>query len=205
MKPSNVTLEKMTTNTVNRMNGSHAYVMVPSECFCFPRRNVMSTMIVIDELKISTNGAPIVLSTANCTIAKVPPHTSVAGNVSLIPLNPSIRKTNRNGSIKDMNGMMYVVRDATSNASRPVKVAGVVTGIPIAPYDPPAILATRQRPAACTGLNPNPVRITAVIATGAPNPAAPSKNAPKQYATSRTWIRRSGVIEIIDSLMISPT
>src|ERR1700683_2411833 len=41
------------------------------------------------------------------------------------------------------------------------------------------------------------------IATGAPKPAAPSMNAPKQNATSSTCRRRSGVIPAIDSFMIS--
>ena len=41
------------------------------------------------------------------------------------------------------------------------------------------------------------------IATGAPNPAAPSMNAPKQNATSSNCSRRSGVIVAIDCFMIS--
>src|SRR5712692_3358271 len=41
------------------------------------------------------------------------------------------------------------------------------------------------------------------MATGAPNPAAPSMNAPKQNATSKTCRRRSAVIPATDSFMIS--
>ncbi len=38
-----------------------------------------------------------------------------------------------------------------------------------------AVFAIKQRPAAYKGFNPRPARSAAVIATGAPNPAAPSK------------------------------
>ena len=41
------------------------------------------------------------------------------------------------------------------------------------------------------------------MATGAPNPAAPSMNAPKQNATSKSCSRRSGVIAATDCFMIS--
>ncbi len=40
------------------------------------------------------------------------------------------------------------------------------------------MFAIRHNPAAYNGLNPRPTKTAAVIATGAPNPAAPSKNAP---------------------------
>ena len=43
-----------------------------------------------------------------------------------------------------------------------------------------AVFAIRHNPAAYNGLNPSPTKIAAVIATGAPKPAAPSKNAPNE-------------------------
>ena len=42
------------------------------------------------------------------------------------------------------------------------------------------MLDTKQIAAALIGLKPKPTRIAAVIATGAPNPAAPSKKALKE-------------------------
>ena len=42
------------------------------------------------------------------------------------------------------------------------------------------MLDTKQIAAALIGLKPKPTRIAAVIATGAPNPAAPSKKALKR-------------------------
>jgi hypothetical protein len=45
--------------------------------------------------------------------------------------------------------------------------------------------------------------MAAEMATGVPNPAAPSRNAPKLNAMSNPWSRRSSVIDAIESLMIS--
>ncbi len=57
-------------------------------------------------------------------------------------------------------------------------------GVPIAPQATGAVLAMRQSKAAWNGWNPSPTRNAAEIATGAPNPAAPSIKAPKEKATS---------------------
>ena len=62
----------------------------------------------------------------------------------------------------------------------PVTCPATVIGIPIAPKATGAVFAIKQRPAAYKGFNPRPARSAAVIATGAPNPAAPSKNAPNE-------------------------
>ncbi len=55
-----------------------------------------------------------------------------------------------------------------------------VIGIPIEPNATGAVFAMRQMPAAYKGLNPKPTSIAAVIATGAPKPAVPSKKARKK-------------------------
>ncbi len=73
----------------------------------------------------------------------------------------------------------------------------------MAPKATGAVLATRQTPAAYSGLKPSPASIAAVIATGVPKPAAPSRKAPKEKAISRACIRRSSVIEAREFLMIS--
>jgi hypothetical protein len=49
----------------------------------------------------------------------------------------------------------------------------------------------RATPAARSGRNPRPISIAAEIATGVPNPAAPSMNAPNEKAIRSAWIRRS--------------
>ena len=48
--------------------------------------------------------------------------------------------------------------------------------------------------AAVSGEKPTAISITAVIATGAPNPARPSISAPKQKAMITAWIRWSSEI-----------
>ena len=52
-------------------------------------------------------------------------------------------------------------------------------------------------------MKPKPTKIAAVIATGAPNPAAPSRNALKENAIKRTWILLSGEIDEILCFIIS--
>ena len=64
-------------------------------------------------------------------------------------------------------------------------------GIPSDPNATGAVLAISASAAAMIGSKPSPASIEAVMATGAPNPAMPSIKAPKQKATSNTWMRRS--------------
>ena len=76
-----------------------------------------------------------------------------------------------------------------------------------------ACRARRTRPARCwrsetdrpppSGEKPRPIRIDPVTATGVPKPDAPSKNAPKAKAMSRSCSRRSGVMSPIDFCMIA--
>ena len=51
------------------------------------------------------------------------------------------------------------------------------------------VLAISARQAASKGGKPDPVRRAAEIATGAPKPAAPSRNAPNEKAMRSAWIR----------------
>ncbi len=65
------------------------------------------------------------------------------------------------------------------------------------PKEPKAtgdVLASKARLAAYSGEKPMPISRAAQMATGVPNPAAPSKNVPKQKAIKRACIRRSGEI-----------
>ncbi len=74
---------------------------------------------------------------------------------------------------------------------RPVTPASATTGVPSAPNATGAVLAISDRPDASSGENPSPSNSAPVMATGAPKPAAPSKNDPKQNATSTNCRRRS--------------
>ena len=78
-----------------------------------------------------------------------------------------------------------------------------VIGIPMAPNATGAVLAIRQMPAAYKGLKPSPTNMAAVMATGAPKPAVPSKNDPKEKAMSKACILLSEVMVAIKLLMIS--
>ena len=62
-------------------------------------------------------------------------------------------------------------------------------GVAIAPNATGAVLATSARTAALSGLKPRASSITEVIATGVPNPAKASSNAPKENATMTAWMR----------------
>src|SRR3982751_1420652 len=78
-----------------------------------------------------------------------------------------------------------------------------VIGMPMAPNATGAVFAIRQMPAAYNGLKPRPTSIAAVIATGAPKPAVPSRKDPKEKAISRACILLSEVMEAMKCLMIS--
>ena len=79
----------------------------------------------------------------------------------------------------------------------------MVTGMPREPNATGAVLAMSASEAAMIGSKPRPASIDAVIATGAPKPAMPSMRAPKQNATSRSWMRRSPVSRASDRRMTS--
>ena len=89
-----------------------------------------------------------------------------------------------------------------SNGS-PVVTARVVIGIAIDPNATGAVLASRQIAAALNGVNPRPVSIAAATATGVPNPAAPSMNAPKANAISSACKRGLSVRCPMESFRIS--
>jgi hypothetical protein len=89
------------------------------------------------------------------------------------------------------------------SSSSPVTSARVVTGMPIEPKATGAVFASRHMPAAKNGEKPRPVIMAAATATGVPNPAAPSMNAPSAKAISMACSRRSVVMPPIESLIIS--
>ena len=76
-------------------------------------------------------------------------------------------------------------------------LCSAMIGVPSAPKATGAVLAMSERPDASSGEKPRPIRMAPVTATGVPKPEAPSKNAPKQKATSRSCSRRSRVMAVM--------
>ena len=79
----------------------------------------------------------------------------------------------------------------------------VTSGMPMLPNATGAVFAMRQRPAAYRASKPRPTSMLAAMATGAPKPAQPSRNAPKLNAMSSACSRRSSVSAAIECLSTS--
>ncbi len=77
--------------------------------------------------------------------------------------------------------------ELSAPSGRPVVVASVTSGVPIEPKVTGAVFAMRQMAEARKGEKPRPVNMAAAIATGVPNPAAPSIKAPKANAIRSAW------------------
>ena len=92
------------------------------------------------------------------------------------------------------SGVCRPTIEASSCSGRPVTVASVVIGTASAPKATGAVFASRATTAALIGLNPRPISMTLVIATGVPKPASASSSPPKQKATMTAWIRWSSLI-----------
>ena len=95
------------------------------------------------------------------------------------------------GTINETGAQMRPTAELNWSSGRPVVAASVKMGVPIEPKATGAVLARRQRHAAQNGEKPMPASIAAATATGVPNPAAPSMNAPNAKATSSACMRRS--------------
>ena len=132
----------------------------------------------------SGNSGPKKFEDKNCVTANVIPDTRTAGNTSIVFFHPVIINTRKNGMKIDKIGNCRPTIFEISNAGIPVGPSIAIIGIPIAPNATGAVFAIKHKPAAYNGLNPKPTSNAADIATGAPNPAAPSKNAPKENATN---------------------
>ena len=78
--------------------------------------------------------------------------------------------------------------------SRPVTPCRAISGVPNAAKGTGAVFAMSEVIDAVNGGKPRPMRMADVTATGVPNPAAPSKKAPRQKATSTSCKRGSCVI-----------
>ncbi len=144
---------------------------------------------------MSGSSGPMKLEVKYWVTAKLRPATRAAGQVSFTPRRPSIMNTSQNGTNSDSSGSWRPVMAPMWKASMPVTWPATMIGMPRAPKATGAVLAIRHRPAAYSGLKPRPTSKAAVIATGAPKPAAPSRKAPKQKPISSTCRRWSSVID----------
>ena len=100
-------------------------------------------------------------------------------------------RTSQSGRISENGGRMRPVialNCASGNAGHARQHADRVAD---APQATGAVLASRQSVAAWNGLKPSPMRNAPAIATGAPPPPVPSRNAPKQNAISTSCSRLS--------------
>ncbi|MNN38065.1 hypothetical protein D3C81_1520420 [compost metagenome] len=152
---------------------------------------------------MSGSSGPMKLEVRYCAMANEPPATSTAGQVSLTPRQPSMMAMIQNSTMIVRNGNWRPAICPISNASSPVTCPATMIGMPIAPNATGAVLTIRHRPAAYSGLKPSPTSNAAVIATGAPKPAAPSRNAPKAKPTISICRRWSSVTDRIEARMIA--
>ncbi|MDT4839406.1 hypothetical protein FQZ97_731960 [compost metagenome] len=152
---------------------------------------------------MSGSSGPMKLEVRYWLTAKLPPATSRAGQVSRMPRQPSIIATSQNGTMTDSSGSWRPAMAPILKASTPDTWPATMIGMPSAPKATGAVLAIRHRPAAYSGLKPRPTSRAAVIATGAPKPAAPSRKAPNEKPISTTCRRWSPVIDSTELRMIS--
>ncbi len=108
-----------------------------------------------------------------------------AGQTSSMPANPAIAHTSQNGTMTEKKGSCLPTIWLSSISGSPVTFASVMTGIPSAPKATGAVFPMRARPAAARGLKPRPMSIAAQMATGVPDPDAPSMKAPKEKPMRR--------------------
>ena len=81
-------------------------------------------------------------------MAKLRPATRIAGQVSLMPRQPSIMATSQKGTITDSSGSWRPAIWPILKGSMPVTWPPTMMGMPIAPKATGAVLAIRHRPAA---------------------------------------------------------
>ena len=130
-------------------------------------------------------------------MANETPATRIAGQISIMRRKPTNAQINQNGTRTEKNGSWRPTIELSACRSSPVTAASTTIGVPSAPKATGAVLAISESPAAASGLNPSPIMIAAVTATGVPKPAAPSKNAPKQNETRSSCSRRSVVMPVM--------
>ena len=151
----------------------------------------------------STSAGPTKLASANCTLANDTPQTTTAGHTPASPRQPAIATTIHAGMMSEKKGSCRPASAEIACTSRPVTFASVRIGVPRAPKATGAVLAMSAMQAASSAGNPAPARSAAEIATGAPNPAAPSRKAPNEKAMSKACTRWSAESRVTDRFITS--
>ena|GEM_PF-4785664 len=100
----------------------------------------------------------------------------------MLRLKPHMVTHSHSGTITDRKGSWRPTMALMRLGSKPDTCPATMTGTPMAPKATGAVLAMRHSPAAYSGLNPMPASMAAVMATGVPKPAVPSRKAPKAKA-----------------------
>ena len=124
-------------------------------------------------------------------MAKLRPQVRHAGQTSHIFFRPDIAQINQNGTMTEKNGNCRPTIALSCSSGNPVTFAKAIIGVPSAPKATGAVLPINAMPEASNGLKPRPISIAAEMATGVPNPAAPSIKAPKLKAIIKACKRSS--------------
>ena len=151
----------------------------------------------------STSAGPTKFAISACAMANEAPQTSTAGHTPASPRHPAIVTTIQAGMISEKNGSCRPAMAEIACSSSPVTFASVMIGVPRAPKATGAVLAISARQAASNAGKPAPVRRAAEIATGAPKPAAPSRNAPKAKAINSACTRWSAESRVTERFITS--
>ena len=141
---------------------------------------------------------PLNCEMRSCVTDMSSPATRRAGNISQVRFHPHSTMQSQKGTMRESRGTWWPMILPRVTASIPLTPAATATGIPAAANATGALLARRQRIAAARASKPRLTRMAAEIATGVPNPAAPSRNAPKANAMNSAWRRRSLVMDASD-------
>ncbi len=110
-------------------------------------------------------------------------------------LQPQSTTISQIGTMRESTGTCLPITRLRAIRSSPLTPAATATGTPAAANATGELLAMRHRTAAGRASNPSATSIAAVIATGDPKPAAPSRNAPNPKAMKSACSLRSAVME----------
>ncbi len=141
------------------------------------------------EATTSASGTETKFDVAYWASPKTTPPISAGGQASRRPRRPSTMATSARGTTADKIGVWRPTMAPKVSVGKPETFASVMMGVAIAPNATGAVLATSDSAAAFSSPKPRASNITEVTATGVPNPANASSNAPKENAMTTAWMR----------------